>query len=139
MGGSKSQEFMVENAFGEDTCAVNYDSGYSSNIEVAISNVNSVGKTETSLEIEKFATPNAKTIKELSEQFSLEIERCAKSVVYVVDSKPVLILMRGIDELNESKLQSFFGTNQVRPADEAEILEIFGAHPGSLGPINIKK
>jgi len=139
MGGSKSQEFMVENPFGEDTCAVNYDSGYSSNIEVAISEVEPVGKIENCPEIEKFATPNAKTIKDLTEQFGLEINRCAKSVVYVVDSKIVLILMRGIDELNESKLQSFFGTNQVRPADEIEILNAFGAHPGSLGPIKIKE
>lgn len=139
MGGSKSQEFMVENPFGEDTCAVNYDSGYSSNIEVAISEVEPVGKIENCPEIEKFATPNAKTIKDLTEQFGLEINRCAKSVVYVVDSKIVLILMRGIDELNESKLQSFFGTNQVRPADEIEILNAFGTHPGSLGPIKIKE
>ncbi|PKL81191.1 MAG: proline--tRNA ligase [Ignavibacteriae bacterium HGW-Ignavibacteriae-4] len=139
MGGSKSQEFMVENPFGEDTCAVNYESGYSSNIEVAVSSVEQVGRIENCPEIEKFATPNAKTIKELSEQFDLPIERCAKSVVYIIDSKPVLILMRGIDELNESKLQSFFGTNNVRPADESEILDVFGAHPGSLGPINIKK
>ncbi len=139
MGGSKSQEFMVENPFGEDTCAVNYESGYSSNIEVAISEVEPVGKIENCPEMEKFATPNAKTIKDLAEQFGLEINRCAKSVVYVVDSKVVLILMRGIDELNESKLQSFFGTNQVRPADDSEILNVFGANPGSLGPIKIKE
>lgn len=139
MGGSKSQEFMVENPFGEDTCAVNYESGYSSNIEVAISEVEPVGKIENCPEMEKFATPNAKTIKDLAEQFGLEINRCAKSVVYVVDSKVVLILMRGIDELNESKLQSFFGTNQVRPADDSEILNVFGANPGSLGPIKINE
>lgn len=139
MGGSKSQEFMVENEFGEDTCAVNYESGYSANIEVAVSDVKLVGKVENSLEIEKFATPNAKTIMELAEQYDLPIDRCAKSVVYIVDSKPVLILMRGTDELNESKLQGYFETNQVRPAEEEEILEVFGAKPGSLGPINIKK
>lgn len=139
MGGSKSQEFMVENPFGEDTCAVNYESGYSSNIEVAISKVEPVGKIENCPDMEKFATPNAKTIKDLAEQFGLEINRCAKSVVYVVDSKVVLILMRGIDELNESKLQSFFGTNQVRPADDSEIINVFGANPGSLGPIKIKE
>lgn len=139
MGGSKSQEFMVENEYGEDTCAVNYESGYSANIEVAVSKVDPIGRLEVCPEIEKFATPNAKTIKELSEQYNLPIERCAKSVVYVVDSKVVLILMRGTDELNESKLQSFFGTNQVRPAEEEEIFDVFGANPGSLGPINIKK
>lgn len=139
MGGSKSQEFMVENEFGEDTCVVNYESGYSANIEVAVSNVKSVGKLDNLLEIEKFETPNAKTIKDLAEQHDLPIDRCAKSIVYIVDSEPILILMRGTDELNESKLQGFFETNQVRPAEEDEILEVFGANPGSLGPINIKK
>ena len=138
MGGSKSQEFMVENSFGEDTCAVNYESGYSSNMEVAVSYVQPLGRIENSPEYEKFATPNAKTINELAEQFELEVNTCAKSVVYVVDSELVLILMRGNDELNESKLQSFFETNQTRPAEEDEIVKCFGANPGSLGPINIK-
>lgn len=139
MGGSKSQEFMVENEFGEDTCAINYESGYAANLEVAVSKVDKVGKLEICPQIEKFHTPNTKTIKELSQNFDLPIERCAKSVVYVIDSKVVLILMRGTDELNESKLQSLFGTNQLRPAEEQEILTTFGAHPGSLGPIGIKR
>lgn len=139
MGGSKSQEFMVESEFGEDTCAVNYESGYAANIEVAVSKVDKVGAIENCPVVEKFATPNTKTIKELSENYNIPIERCAKSVVYVIDSKVTLLLMRGTDELNESKLQSLFGTNQLRPAEEDEIFDVFGAHPGSLGPIGIKK
>ncbi|MCE2756300.1 MAG: proline--tRNA ligase, partial [Ignavibacteriae bacterium] len=37
MGGSASQEFMVESPYGEDTCAIDEISGYSANIEVAVS------------------------------------------------------------------------------------------------------
>jgi prolyl-tRNA synthetase len=106
MGGSGSQEFMVESESGEDTCAINEESGFAANVEVATSKIEKVGRLETNDEVEEFATPNAKTINDLIEQFDLPEERCAKSVVYIVDSEPVLILMRGNDELNETKLET---------------------------------
>lgn len=137
MGGSKSQEFMVESEFGEDTCAIT-DSGYSANVEVATSNVQKVGRKDENLEIEKFETPNSKTIDELMKHFGFSENQLAKSVVYIVESKPILILMRGLDELNENKLQAIFGTNQFRAATTDELFEITGANAGSIGPINLK-
>jgi prolyl-tRNA synthetase len=105
MGGKQSQEFMVESEFGEDTCAVCEKCGYAANLEVASSNVASCGRIENNLQIEEFPTPNAKSINDLIEQFGLSEDRLAKSFVYIADSKPVLVLMRGNDELNETKLQ----------------------------------
>ncbi len=137
MGGNKSQEFMVENEFGEDTCAVNYESGYAANIEVAVSDIIPNQRVEEELEFEEFETPNSKTIEELSKNHNINIENCAKSVVYIIDSKPVLILMRGTDILNETKLQSIFETNNTRPATEEEIENFFSAKPGSIGPVNV--
>jgi prolyl-tRNA synthetase len=136
MGGSASQEFMVESEAGEDICAIS-DAGYAANIEVATSALKPVGRTEKNPEIEEFATPNAKTIDELMEQFGLIEDQCAKSVVYYVDSEPVMILMRGNDELNESKLESFFKTNKFRPAELSELENISGANTGSMGPVNL--
>jgi prolyl-tRNA synthetase len=101
-----------------------------------IPHVERIGNTKA---VEEFATPNAKTINELIEQYSIDENRLAKSVVYIVDSEPVLILMRGNDELNESKMQAVFGTNALRPAEPAELLEFTGANAGSIGPINLKK
>jgi prolyl-tRNA synthetase len=137
MGGSASQEFMVESDAGEDVCAVS-DSGYAANLEVATSALPAVGRIDSNNAIEEFATPNAKTINDLINQFSLAENQLAKSVVYMVNSEPVLILMRGNDELNESKLESFFKTNQFRPAEAEELFEITGAHTGSIGPINLQ-
>lgn len=136
MGGRQSQEFMVESDSGEDTCAI--ANGYSANIEVATSAVPAVDRIPEELAIEEFATPNAKTINDLIEQYSIPEERCAKSVVYMVESKPWLILMRGNDELNETKLQSIAGTNDIRPALSEELVEFTGADHGSIGPINLK-
>jgi len=137
MGGRQSQEFMVESDAGEDVCAV-CDCGYAANTEVATSDVGTVGRAFEGDAMEEFATPNAKTINDLMEQFELPEDRLAKSVVYMIDSKPVLILMRGNDELNESKLESVFGTNNLHPADTDELPEITGANAGSIGPVNLK-
>ncbi|MCX6155034.1 MAG: proline--tRNA ligase [Candidatus Kapabacteria bacterium] len=137
MGGRQSEEFMVESDSGEDTCAVCDDCGYAANFEIATSDVEPVGRIQSDDHYEEFATPNAKTINELIVQFNLTEDQCAKSVVYIVDSAPVLIFMRGNDEMNETKLQSIFKTNQVRPAEADELVKYFGASTGSLGPINI--
>ena len=137
MGGSASQEFMVESPYGEDTCAIDEHSGYAANIEVASSALDPVGRIEDNPEVETFPTPNSKTIDELIEHFSLNSDRCAKSVVYLADSKPYLILMRGNDQLNEAKLQLHVGAIQCRPAEPEELFTLTGAHAGSIGPIGL--
>jgi prolyl-tRNA synthetase len=138
MGGRQSQEFMVESDSGEDTCAINEESGYAANVEVATSKLEPVGRIPEEKEIEEFPTPNAKTIDDLIEQFGLPEERLAKSVVYIIESEPVLLLMRGNDELNETKLESIFKTNNFRPAEPEELIKYTGADGGSIGPVNLK-
>ena len=49
-----------------------------------------------------------------------------------------MILIRGHHELNDVKLKSYFGTDAIEMATEDEIVNLVGAHPGSLGPILIK-
>ncbi|MDC1068167.1 proline--tRNA ligase [Candidatus Kapabacteria bacterium] len=137
MGGSKSQEFMVENEFGEDVCAVS-ESGDAQNLEVATSVVSKVGRIENEDKIEEFATPNSKSINDLITDFKLDEMRCAKSLIYIVENKPILILMRGNDELVEEKLTAVLGTGKHRPADDKELLEFTGANAGSIGPVNLK-
>jgi prolyl-tRNA synthetase len=137
MGGSGSQEFMVESDAGEDLCAFNLESGYAANIEVATSAIAPIGRIAEHGPAEKFATPNAKTIDDLVEQFSIQDERCAKSLVYFADEKPYLIFMAGNDQLNEAKLQGALGATLVRPARDEELAGLTGADSGSIGPINL--
>jgi len=137
MGGRQSEEFMVVSNSGEDVCAI-ADDGYAANLEIATSAVPPVDRIDGDLTLEKFPTPNAKTIDDLVGQFGFPVERCAKSVVYIVEDNPVLIFMRGNDELNESKLQSVLGTGIFRPAESEELIKYTGADHGSIGPINLK-
>lgn len=138
MGGRQSQEFMVESDAGEDICVVCDKCDYASNLEIATSNIKPVGRVISNDAVKIFPTPYAKTINDLIDQFGLPEERCAKSVVYMVNNEPVLIFMRGNDELNESKLEAVVGTNNFRPAVSEELIKYTGADHGSIGPINLK-
>ncbi|MDZ4713235.1 MAG: proline--tRNA ligase [bacterium] len=142
MGGSASEEFMVPAAAGEDNIAVSEDKKYASNIEVAVSFKNKVERKNSDLKPEEFHTPDIKTIDELAEFVKTnDKSRLAKSRVFVNVKKEgnefVLVLVCGDDEVNESKLQNYFGIN-IRAAHSEELAEISGADAGSIGPIGLK-
>lgn len=134
MGGSKSEEFMVKSDAGEDTVAYCEKCGYAANIEVAQSIVDLAIRNKESKEIFEISTPNVHSIDELVDFLKITEEECAKSRVYIHDDKPVLVLMLGNDEVNETKLGNALGGN-VRPCHPDELKEITGADAGSIGPI----
>lgn len=138
MGGSASQEFMVESGAGEDTCAVCEACGYAANLEVASSAVAPLAHDGASKPLEEIPTPGVKTIDELREFLHVPEERLAKSLVYMKDKTPVLILMAGNDQLNESKLTSALG-GDVRPSHPDELKALTGADAGSIGPVGLKE
>jgi prolyl-tRNA synthetase len=89
---------------------------------------------------EKFATPGVVTIEALSkEPHKVPANRQIKTLVYIADSKPVLILVRGDDQLNEAKLAGTIGTTIFRAAEAQEIFDALGARPGSLGAVGVTK
>ncbi len=137
MGGSKSEEFMVKSEAGEDTVAYCEKCGYASNIEVAQSNVEPVKKQKESKKIYEIHTPNVRSIDELCAFLKIDESETAKSRVYIHDGSPVLVLMSGNEEVNESKLAVVLG-GTVRPGHPEELMEISGADAGSIGPVGFK-
>lgn len=136
MGGSASQEFMVESEAGEDTVALCDSCGYASNADVAEFEI--VPFTDAKYhKLEEIYTPTQKTIEEVSEFLNLPKSSFIKSLVYVVDSKPIMILIRGDYDLNEGKMLATFG-NKYRPAENHEVVKICGANAGFVGPVGIK-
>lgn len=143
MGGSDSEEFMVETEAGEDSVVLSEDGKYASNLEVAESYVDKVQRINSNFQPEEFYTPNIKTIDELADFLKIKDKtRLAKSRVYVsadTEGKEnfVLVLLCGDDDVNESKLQTILGS-ALRPAHPEELLAITGADAGSIGPIGLK-
>ncbi len=136
MGGSQSEEFMVKSDAGEDTVAHCEECGYAANVEVAKSIPEKISRIKTSSEVKEIHTPGVKSIDELCEFLSISETECAKSRIYINNDKPVLILMQGNDEVNESKLEGILGGN-VRPGHPEELQKITGADAGSIGPVGL--
>jgi len=136
MGGSESEEFMVESEAGEDV-VVSCSCGYAANLQRAVSQISEVSDEEGDLSPEEIHTPGQKTIREVSDFLKIPTTRQIKSLVYVVEDRPHLILLRGDHQLNEAQLVSALGTEVFRPATAEEIRETFGADPGSLGPVGL--
>jgi prolyl-tRNA synthetase len=134
MGGTGSEEFMVKSDAGEDTVAYCETCGYAANVEVAISKVDSLTRASESKAIYEISTPNVKSIDELCDFLKIDETQCAKSRIYIHNGEPVLVLMLGNDEVNETKLTKVLGGN-VRPAHPEELAEITGADAGSIGPV----
>ena len=140
MGGKFSHEFMVPAETGENEVVFCEGCGYAANVEKATSAVAKCEVRSPTSIVERFATPGVVTIEGLSKApYSVAAESQIKTLVYVVDSKPVLVLLRGDDQLNEAKLVGALGTGNLRPAEAEEIFTALGAHPGSLGAVGVSK
>ena len=135
IGGKFSHEFMVPAETGENEVVFCEACGYAANIEKATSGIPPTAAREAGAAVEKFATPGVVTIEALTKApCSVPANRQIKTLVYIADSKPVIVLIRGDDQLNEAKLAGLLGTI-FRPATPEEIFNALGAHPGSLGAV----
>ena len=136
IGGKFSHEFMVPAETGENEVVYCEACSYAANIEKATSGIPKTAAREIGAALEKFATPGVFTIEALSkEPFSVAANRQIKTLVYIADSKPVIVLIRGDDQLNEAKIAGIIGTTILRAATAEEIFAAMGAHPGSLGAV----
>ena len=88
--------------------------------------------------VEKFETPNVKTIEELKAQFDISAENQIKTLVYIADGNFVLLLLRGYDQLEEAKLGSFLKSVSFRLATDNEVYEQLQSYPGSLGAVGVE-
>jgi prolyl-tRNA synthetase len=140
MGGTQSNEFMVLCEAGEDRVVICKQCGYSANMEKATSATSMPAEASVEAQIEEFATPNVHTIEDLAKfTGGAPADRQIKTLVYVIDGKLGLILMRGDHQLNETKLQDSTGATALHAATAEEIVGALGASPGSLGGVGVKK
>ncbi len=166
MGGSQSQEFMVYTEAGEDWIASSPDGTYAANIEKATSKLAPVADLETLGDAPKmFATPKRHSINEVV-QFILETrpfllggigvpgqlsatvkaEHLMKTMAYFafyegekgIVAIPIVALVRGDHEVNETKLLAVSGAKELQIAKVEQVERYFKCSPGSLGPINVQ-
>ena len=142
IGGSVSHEFMVitDGDAGEND--VFYcECDYSANSNHAVSKLPEavVDGKEFFSKTEILDTPNTHSIEELSEFLHIPSSIILKSLVYIIDKKPVIALIRADKNVEETKLMNTVGGVDIRIASSAEIAELmaekgFDAVPGFIGP-----
>jgi len=137
MGGSDSIEFMCPSDAGEDLVAHCPDCGYAANLEKATSALPPAEDGPGTAEPERLATPGVRTIDDLATRYGKPADRQVKTLVYVIDGQPALVLLRGDHPLAEQKLADAVQAADIRPAHPDEIREALGASPGSLGAVGV--
>lgn len=141
MGGKNSQEFSAPAEVGEDIIAYT-DGDYAANLEKATSKFTGVQQTAEPEKLEKKPTPGAHSVDEAAESLGIDSNQIIKAMFYMAkmseeETQPVLVLMRGNDEVNEAKLKDELGCEELELADEEDAVKYLGAHPGSLGPVGV--
>jgi prolyl-tRNA synthetase len=143
MGGSIAHEFMYLNPIGEDTLLICDHCGFSANKQIARSLKQPIND-EGVKPIQKVATPNSKTIEDLSNYLSIPANKTAKAV-FVIARIPngketlerfVIATVRGDMDVNETKLANSINASEIRPALESEIRAV-GAIPGYASPVGL--
>jgi prolyl-tRNA synthetase len=137
MGGTYSHEFAAPTDAGEDSVVLCV-CGYAANLEKAEAKAPPVDDRPVNALPEPFPTPGQKTIDDLTKFTGESPAQLMKTLVYIVESKPVLLLLRGDHTLSDTKLALALGTEMFRPATPEEAWALHGAHLGSLGPVGIQ-
>ncbi len=137
MGGKDTHEFMVLSEIGEDTIAYSDTSSYAANVEMAPV-VNTYEKsTEAENELTKVETPNQHSIEDVAAFLNVEATSCIKSLLFKVDDRFVLVLVRGDHEVNDIKVKNYFEASVVELATPEETKEVLKCAVGSVGPIGV--
>ncbi|MFB2516494.1 proline--tRNA ligase [Lysinibacillus sp. OTC-L20] len=137
IGGKGTHEFMVLSEIGEDTIAYSDTSDYAANIEMAEVIVDYQPSDEALKDVEKVATPEQKTIEDVSAFLKVEPANVIKSLVFDVDGELVVVLSRGDHEINDIKLKNALDAGSVELASEEAIQELLGCGVGSIGPVKL--
>lgn len=122
---------------GEDTIAYSSESSYAANLEMASNAFSPTTKVAVAEDLKEVATPDCKTIDQVADFLNISAESTIKTLLFIADEKPVVALLVGNDQVNDVKLKNYLGADFLDPATEEEAFQVFGAHFGSLGPVNL--
>ncbi len=147
IGGSVSHEFMVitDTDAGENDVFYCDSCDYSANSNHAISKLPEGAKIIGDWKNAQIVdTPETHSIEELCDFLKIPATLIVKTLVYIVDKKPVLALIRGDKQVEETKLMNAVGGSDIRIATAGEIEEMmalngFEAEKGFIGPKGLKE
>ncbi len=137
MGGSASSEFMVIADSGEDGIVECNSCSYAANLEKAAGRgLGDILFEGAEKALEEVPTPGRKSIEAVARFFECEKGQLVKTLIYMVQDKPVAVLVPGDREVNEIKLCRTLGADAVLASDE-QVADATGAPVGFAGPVGL--
>ena len=138
IGGSGTHEFMAIAEAGEADIIYCTKCDYAANIEIGKPGV--MKQEEEALqELSVVDTPNASSIEAVAEMLNLPLHKTIKAVVFSIDGKVVLAIVRGDHEVNEVAVQhAVLGSVEPEMATSEE-LEKVGLTAGFISPVGLKQ
>ena len=170
IGGDFSEEFMVESAIGDNSLILCKACDYAANVERAIAkpDFDAPASIEEAIQratgcppIEKFETPDVKTIDDLCRLFKTDASKFIKTLIYhavnverdlsdapggkniakkkLADTEVYpevffAVVIRGNLEVNEVKLTAFLKASEVALASAEDVVRLTNAPVGFAGP-----
>lgn len=137
MGGLLSEEFQAITSIGEDKLVICEACDYSANSDIAKCTL-LTKKSDEEIKIRELVkTPSVGTIEEVSKYLEEDKEKFVKTLIYKIDEKYYAVLVKGNNDVNESKLKKLLKANDVSLASASEVEEVTGAALGFAGPIGL--
>ena len=138
IGGSRSEEFQVLAASGENAIAYCDADGFAGNVEVVDLPPPADERPAPSEPMTLVETPDVGTIEALAAFLKVPPEKCLKTLLVKGSESPAVALMlRGDHELNAVKAQKLPGVatplTMLRPAE----VEAIGSVVGFVGPVGL--
>ena len=139
IGGSRSEEFQVLAASGEDVIAFCDADGFAANVEVVNLDAPVGPRAAPSMQCELVQTPDVGTIEALGRYLGVPASACLKTLlVKGAETPAVALLLRGDHELNAVKAQRLEAVGKpLTMLRGAEVEAATGCAPGFLGPIGL--
>ncbi len=138
IGGDVTHEFMVLADAGEAAVVYCTQCDFAANTEKAeaVAPPQPEGAADVPAP-ETVATPDVRTLDELSRSLSVGADQCLKTLIYEADGVPVAAVVRGDHELNEVKLKRVLGVTHLALAGAAVVERVTGAPVGFAGPVGL--
>jgi prolyl-tRNA synthetase len=138
IGGSYSHEFMVLAESGEDAVLACTACRYAANVERADSlDLFQMDPDEELKAKERKTTPGRKTVDEVTQFLAVPPQQLVKTLIYQTDQGALAVLVRGDQEVNETKLAKVLDCQELILAEGPLVHQLTGAPVGFAGAMNL--
>ena len=137
IGGSFTHEFMVLAETGEAAVAMCSVCDYAANLEKALGVPTVAAAVSAGGAYQKVSTPGKHTVEDVGAFLKLPPQQFIKTLVFIADGKPVLVLVRGDHDVNEVKVRNYLQAGDLVLASGEKVVEITKAPVGFAGPVGL--